>query len=211
VSSFEALVLDWAAAACSEWGYPPVGPDWLTEVTQRLPQGLRAAVADAVERAVIVVVGGHRFTLAGLGTTKGPYAFFSRSSRQVPAPNWEYFVQAAEYGRVSAAVSPRGYRVDFEDDLMDISISDADRLVWCIEVKEKARSLDGLLTGIRGYGRSLDWQAPDRGNDPLRKAKYLARHRPDYFSLVAIGCRFDFSVSYDGDRFSLVDDLVPFA
>ena len=208
---FERLVVEWAAAACAEWGYPPAGPDWLSTVTQRLPHGLRSAIADAAERGVIIVVGGHRFTLAGLGPTKGPYAFFSRSDRQVPAPNWECFIQAAEYGRISAAVAPRGYRVDFEDDLMDISVYDADRLLWCIEVKEKAGSLDGLLTGIRRYGRSPDWESPDRGNDPLRKAKYLARHRPDYFSLVAIGCRFDFSVSYDGDRFSLVDDLIPLA
>jgi hypothetical protein len=86
MSSFEALVLEWAAAACAEWSYPPVG-EWLATVTQRLPPGLRSAVADAVERAVILEVGGHRFTLAGLGTTKGPYAFFSRSDRQVPAPN----------------------------------------------------------------------------------------------------------------------------
>ncbi|HKN37912.1 MAG TPA: hypothetical protein VJ456_02240 [Acidimicrobiia bacterium] len=210
MSSFEALVLDWARAACADWGYPDVGAEWLSAVAARLPQGLGSAVADAVERGVIVVVDGHRFTLAGLDAGKGPYAFFSRSNRRVPAPNWEYFVQAAEYGRVTAAVGDRGYRVDFEDDLMDVSVYDEERLVWCIEVKEKARSLDSLLTGIRRYGRALDRNAPDRGDDALRKAKYLARRRPPYFSLVAIGCRLDFSVSYDGDRFSLVDDLVPF-
>lgn len=82
--------------------------------------------------------------------------------------------------------------------------------VW-VYGKGKKRSLDGLLTGIRRYGRAPDWESPDRANDPLRKAKYLARRRPDYFSLVAIGCRFDFSVSYDGDRLSLVDDIIPIA
>ena len=68
-------------------GTKPAGPDGLSTVTQRLPQGLGSAIAEAVERGVIVVVGGHRFTLAGLGATKGPYAFFSRSDRKVPAPN----------------------------------------------------------------------------------------------------------------------------
>jgi hypothetical protein len=45
--------------------------------------------------------------------------------------------------------------------------------------------------------------------DPLRKSKYLLRHRPPYFSMVAIGSRMDFSVEYHGDGFDLTEALVP--
>jgi hypothetical protein len=127
----------------------------------------------------------------------------------VPAPNWEYFVQAAEYGRVARVVEPRGLRVDFEDDLMDVAVYEGDRVLWCIEVKEKARDLETLLKGMRRESAHVDLTAPDRHNDPLRKSKYLLRHRPPYFSMVAIGSRMDFSVSYHGDGFDLTEDLVP--
>jgi hypothetical protein len=113
----------------------------------------------------------------------------------VPAPNWEYFVQAAEYGRVARAVEPQGLRVDFEDDLMEISVYEADRVVWCIEVKETARDLRSLLLGVRRECGHVDMSAPDRHNDPLRKSKYILRHRPSYFPMVAIGQRLDFSVT----------------
>jgi hypothetical protein len=170
---------------------------------------LREAIAVAVDDGTITVVNGHRFSLAGLAPGKGPYAFFSRSARRVPAPNWEYFVQAAEYGRVAKAVEPRGLRVDFEDDLMDVSVYDSDRALWCIEVKEKARDLEQLLLGIRDVAASVDMTSPDRHNDPLRKSKYLMRHRPPYFSLVSIGRRLDFSVIYDSAGFDLTADLIP--
>jgi hypothetical protein len=170
---------------------------------------LREAIATAGDDGTITVVDGHRFALAGLASGKGPYAFFSRSARHVPAPNWEYFVQAAEYGRVAKAVEPRGLRVDFEDDLMDISVYDSDRVLWCIEVKEKTRDLEQLLLGIREVAANVDMASPDRHNDPLRKSKYLMRHRPPYFSLVAIGRRFDFSVIYGSSGFELSDDLIP--
>lgn len=182
--------------------------DWLERIEHRLPPGLREAIAEAIENDSIRLVDGHRFSLSGLPTTKGPYAFFSRSARQVPAPNWEYFVQAAEYGRVARAVEPRGLRVDFEDDLMDVSVYEGDRVLWCIEVKEKAGDLQSLLQGMRRESPHVDLSAPDRGNDPLRKSKYLVRHRPPYFSMVAIGSRLDFSVSYRGGGFDLTEDLV---
>jgi hypothetical protein len=207
--SLEDLVVSWGQAACDEWGYPPLSEDWLSTVTGRLPPGLRQTIAEAVERSSISIVGGHRFSLAGLAARKGPYAFFSRSPRRVPAPNWEYFVQAAEYGRVTRAVEPRGLRVDFEDDLMDVAVYDGPHVVWCIEAKEKARDLEKLLRGLRQGSQHVDMNVSDRHNDPLRKSKYLMRRRPPYFSMVAIGRRLDFSVSYELDGFTLTEDLVP--
>lgn len=209
--SFEQLVMSWGSAACHDWGYPPLRPEWLDGLLKRLPTGLQHAVVDGVESGTIQVVGGHKFSLSGLRPGKGPYAFFSRSAGRAPAPNWEYFVQAAEYGRVKRAVAPRGLHVDFEDDLMDVSVYEADRVLWCIEVKEKASDLRPLLAGMRTGAHHVDPSAPDRHNDPLRKSKYLMRHRPPYLSLVAIGCRLDFSVSYTRTGFELTEDLVPVA
>ncbi len=120
VQSFEDLILSWGAAACAEWDYPDLPAEWMPTVMDRLPPRLRDAVAEAVNSGTIRVVNDHRFTLSGLPPGKGPYAFFSRSQRRVPAPNWEYFVQAAEYRRVARAVTPQGLRVMFEltDDLV---------------------------------------------------------------------------------------------
>ena len=94
---------------------------------------------------------------------------------------------------------------------MDVSVSAGNRVLWCIEVKEKGRDLDPLLTGMRRIGVNVDLLGPDRHNDPLRKSKYLLRHRPPYFSLVAVGRRLDFSVVYSANGFELTEDLVPLA
>ena len=207
--SFDQLIGSCGEAACCEWGYPSLPANWLPAIEQRLPPGLRAAIADAVANGTMLIVDGHRFSLSGLAPSKGPYALFSRSARKVPAPNWEYFVQAAEYVRLAQLVQPRGLRVDFEDDLMDVAVYEGGRVLWCIEVKEKARDLESLLKGMRLEAPHVDLTAPDRHNDPLRKAKYLLRHRPPYFSAVAIGSRLDFSVTYHSDGFVLTEDLVP--
>jgi hypothetical protein len=209
MGSFNQLIGSCGEVACSEWGYPALPADWLPAIEQRLPPGLRKAIAEAVENGTMLIVDGHRFSLSGLAASKGPYALFSRSAREVPAPNWEYFVQAAEYGRLSRIVEPRELRVDFEDDLMDVAVYEGGRVLWCIEVKEKSRDLSSLLKGMRQHASHVDLTAPDRHNDPLRKSKYLLRHRPPYFSLVAIGSRLDFSVTYHSDGFVLTEDLVP--
>jgi hypothetical protein len=64
--------------------------------------------------------------------------------------------------------------------------------------------------GRLGFGLDDD----DRGNDPLRKAKYLVRTdaRPLYFGLSAIGYRQLFRVEYQKDnRFALHQEEDPFA
>lgn len=81
---------------------------------------------------------------------------------------------------------------------MDVAVYEGDCVLWCIEVKEKARDLQSLLHGMRRESPHIDMARPDRHDDPLRKSRYLLRHRPPYFSLVAIGSRLDFSVSYHG-------------
>jgi hypothetical protein len=94
---------------------------------------------------------------------------------------------------------------------MDIALYHGDQLVVCCEVKEKTVQLSGLLQGIITYESGIDWDAPDRGNDPLRKAKYLSDKRPEYFYLMSIGSRREFAVSFpEGKEFELVETLIPY-
>jgi hypothetical protein len=108
--------------------------------------------------------------------------------------------------------SAKGYLIAAEDRLMDITVSDPDgALRWYIEVKERAIDVPGLVDRIGTYGHEgVELNAPDRGNDALRKAKYLIWYRPVYLSVSAIGLRRDFQVAYAaGNRFALIDDMVP--
>jgi hypothetical protein len=157
---------------------------------------------------------GYRFTLRGFPPGKGPYAWVSRHQAHAPAMNWEYLVQAAEYARVYAALSSKGFLVAVEDRLMDITVSDSDgKLLWYIEAEERAADVPAFVERLGRYGRTgVDLDAPDRNNDPLRKAKYVLRYRPQYLSVSSIGLRRDLQISYSAEnRFALIDDMVPLA
>lgn len=207
---FDDLVLAWASAACRDWGYPDLPSDFIEGVRKRLPSGVREALAVGLEQGAIISTGGHKFTLKDLASGKGPYAWFSKSDRLVPAPNWEYFVQAAEYARLYHSLASKDYQLVFEDDLMDIAVYQGGKLLVCVEVKEKASQLPPLIAAIRSYEGGFDASSPDRGNDGLRKAKYLVRSRPSFFALVAIGGRLEFNVSHPAPgQFILTDDVIP--
>ncbi len=136
-------------------------------------------------------------------------------------PNWEYFVQAAEYVRLFRLAAVERLELTFEDELMDLTLRRGERLLVCCEVKERPAQIETLLNGkpsSRGNGRKglmqhqrrVDLQEKDRGNDPLRKAKYLATKRPDYFYAVAIGRRYEFRMDYPtGWAFRLTEDVIP--
>lgn len=213
---FRDLVQDWIRSACDEWGYPQVsGEPYCDRVTERIPAGVGALIANGYREGAIVPVGGHKFTLRGLSTGKGPYAWVSRSAQtQIPAMNWEYLVQVAEFIRLRGVLPGKHFVVKFEDRLMDLTVSDPDgALRWYVEVKEQAGEVPLFLDAIKAHGNAgVDLDRSDRGNDPLRKAKYLVRYQPSYFSVAAIGVRHDFRVSYQGgNRFGLFHDMVPFA
>jgi hypothetical protein len=92
---------------------------------------------------------------------------------------------------------------------MDIGVYRDGQLVVCCEVKEKSSQARRLITGIRAYENELNASVP--GKDPLQKAKYIAKHRPSFFYVVAIGTRNEFSVSYpQGKAFELREDVIPF-
>ncbi len=207
---FFELMQGWADSACAEWGYPSITADQLAGVPERLPLGLQALIEKGHDDGAIKTVG-LRFTLAGLPDGIGPYAWLSKDPRHVPAVNWEYLVQAAEYVRVHGQSAPLGFKVLAEDRLMDITVERDGTMLWYIEVKEKAADLPLLAERIAAYGAAgVDLEVADRGNDPLQKARYLVRYRPRYFSLTAIGMRLDYRSEYVSQTtFRLIPDMVP--
>jgi hypothetical protein len=211
VQLFDAQLTGWARLACEEWGFACPPSEFFAKMTARLPEGLRATIGFGLEQG-LVIPQGHSFLVKGLGPGKGPYRWFSRfASEQRPNPNWEYYVQVAEFVRLSTALAERGYELTFEDDLMDIGVYRARQLVVCCEIKEKSSQATRLVSRMRSYQPGVNLSESDRGNDPLRKAKYLVTKRPKYFYLVAIGARFEFSVSYPRDHaFDLHEDVLPF-
>jgi len=108
----------WAAAACSEWKWREPDEAYFDRAYERLPQGLRTLIARGVASGLIIE-NGRQFTLRGLAPTKGPYAWFSRhTENEEPNPNWEYFVQVAEFVRLSEVAARSGHTITFEDQLI---------------------------------------------------------------------------------------------
>ncbi len=190
------VVLRWGQAAAEEFGYLPPSPDCAAAAVDRLGPEVMAAVLAGLASGDVEVVG-PRFWLPAVGVRKGPYAWCSRSSRGVSAPNWEYFVQVAIWLQVRRVV-PSHAVVGFEDGLMDVSVRVDGAVVWCVEVKERAAQLRPLLRGPQEHGRHVDLDSPDRSDDPLLKGKYVGRHRPRWFSLVAGDAWTDHGVEFTG-------------
>lgn len=92
---------------------------------------------------------------------------------------------------------------------MDIGVYKGNELVLCCEVKETPLQASRLISAIKRYEAGVDWTEPDRGNDPLRKAKYILKRKPAYLSVVAIGTRHEFSVAETNQGFRLEPDIVP--
>jgi hypothetical protein len=213
MATFDDLARSSVLAACREWDYPPPGEAWFETLNARLPRGIRSLFAEGVDAGLLLIVNEFRFTMRDLPPGKGPYALYGKSELELPAPHWEYFVQAVDYVRVRQSLAPKGYLIGVEDNLMDVTVRRSDgELLWYIESKEKSTELEKLMATVRAWGRNgVDFGHDDRGKDGLRKAKYLLKNRPPYFSGSAIGIRLDFSVSYIGDnRFELIEDAVPY-
>jgi len=205
---------NWVKSACKDWGYPEPSDQYYLNVKKRLPEGLRTLLGLGLKQGLIISQG-KTFTLKSLSPRKGPYKWFSPGEKRIgvrePHPNWEYFVQVAEFVRLYQIASAKGLVVKFEDDWIDIAIYQDGRLFVSFEVKERARKIHELIRGIKAYQQEIDFSAPDRGNDALRKAKYIAKRKPEYFCGVAIGARCEYRVSYPkGQAFQLARDMVPY-
>ena len=209
--AFDQQVRTWASIACKEWGYAEPSEQFFVKLNERLPAGLIATIGFGIEKG-IVIPDGCTFRIRGLNDTKGPYNWFSRdNAKRRPNPNWEYYIQVAEYVRLWQMFEKTDYVLTFEDTLMDIGVYKQNKLLVCCEIKERSSQAKNLIKGIKAYETGIDLTVPDRANDPLRKAKYIVDRRPLFFYLVAIGVRYEFSVSFpEGKAFELKEDVIPF-
>lgn len=164
---FDNYFRDWVRAACEKWGYPMPSDRYYARIYERLPEGLRALLNSGLKSGLIISKG-QTFTLKGLPYGKGPYNWFSHNDAvKEPAPNWEYFVQVAEFIRLHAIATVRGLLVTFEDDSMDIALYQNDRLVAYYEVKERISQIQELIKGIKVHQSAVDFTTLDRGNGAL--------------------------------------------
>lgn len=123
-------------------------------------------------------------------------------------PCWELYIQFADYSRIRSVAERHGLTTRLEDRLMDITVHAGESLLLYVENKVKKSDALKLLEVMRKHGESgFDLNDPDKGNDPLRKAKYLVRDNshPAYFALSAIEIEQVFRVEYlrNNNRFVL--------
>ena len=148
------------------------------------------------------------------GSRGGQFTLIHRGYGTVE-PCWELYIQLADYAWLRTVAERYGLHVRLEDGLMDLTVRTSDSLVLYVEHKLTKEKAEELLFKMSEYGRrGFDLADKDRGNDPLRKAKYLVRDgaRPLYFGLSAIGYKQLFRVEYfEVNRFELHADDSAFA
>ena len=188
---------EWVGAACDAWGYSQPREEFFHRVLGRLTDPIVDWIGYGIH-AELVVEDGVQFNLVENPSGKGPYKWFSkRTGAAEPQCNWEYYVQVAHFLRLWQPCRMVNSRLTFEDELMDLTVRRNGQILWCIEVKERSHQLERLLMKLGSLGtEGVNLHSPDRGNDPLRKAKYLVNHKPQLFSAVAIDLTRDFRVTY---------------
>jgi hypothetical protein len=149
------------------------------------------------------------------GRRGGRFTMINRGDGKAD-PCWELFVQLADYAWLRTIAERHGQTVRLEDRLMDLTVRSGNDLVLYVEHKLSRALATRLLEEMRAYGKTgFNLDVIDKGNDPLRKAKYLVRDstsRPLYFGLSAVGYRQLFSIEYgEGNRFQLLEDDRPFS
>lgn len=146
---FDQQVRLWVSSACHEWGFPDPSEQFFGKLNERLPSGLLATIGFGIEKG-IVVPNGCTFMIKGLTQTKGHYNWFSRDNTKCrPNPNWEYYIQVAEYVRLWQVFENSDHVLTFEDALMDIGVYKDNKLLVCCEIKEKSTQAKKLITGIK--------------------------------------------------------------
>jgi len=146
---------------------------------------------------------------------RGGQFTITHQGRGSVAPCWELFVQLADYAWLRTVAARHGQEVRLEDRLMDLTVRAGRRLLLYVEQKTTRAVAKKLLARMRQYGENgFEVDDPDRGDDALRKAKYLVRvgGHPIYFGLSAVDYSELFRVEYlDGNRFRLNADARPFS
>ena len=149
---FQVHLRRWVKSACAEWSVAEPGEEYYTVCNERLPIGLRTLLARGLSEGLILVEG-HRFRLQGFASQKGPYQLFSNRPWQGgPHPNWEYYIQVAEYVRLQRVAAGFDLRLAFEDVAMDLALY-------------HGNALFGLR---RGQGKSGPFTPPDAAGERIR-------------------------------------------
>ena len=94
---------------------------------------------------------------------------------------------------------------------VDIGIVIPEKLNLFVEVKEKKYQWEKSIREVKAIGRNgVQLHTPDRGNDSLRKAKYIAAGRPSYFSGYTPEGFDSYAVTYQSEnRFALKPVEIP--
>jgi hypothetical protein len=146
----------------------------------------------------LIDVSGHNFQVCSRTV---PYNFFGF--------NREYIVQIAAYVLLITDYEYPKNSCDVEYHLMDVVVfRDKQAYIYC-EAKNTKKDADSLLKEMTKYSENVPMDAEDRGNDPLRKAKYLIKDKPKYFWLISAESRQAFSVEHGKYSFKLIpaDDI----
>ncbi len=114
--------------------------------------------------------------------------------------NREYIAQLGLY--FSLKSSYPNARVVLEDKFMDIVVYQEDYVI-AIEVKKSSKDVKVLLKGLLEVSRNPDIKIPDRGNDPLRKAKAILNLRPNEFWLASPETTEKFKIEFIEKGFTL--------
>ncbi len=204
LSAFKRHFRYWVRCACGERGCDLPGDEFYEVVRRWLGQETILWIGWGLRQGLILEEA-HRFRVTG--STAGPFQWFSRRDWQGHPlhPNWEAFFHVAFFVRLWRPCQERALRVMFEHKNMDIAVFGDERLIWCIEAKVGWLKVQKLIADVGAFGgEGVDIQVEDRGNDPLRKAKYLILNRPEFFSVVEPGLQHHFEVVYKGvERFDL--------
>ena len=183
--SFDALFDNWANEAVAIAQFAGKSPE------DRIPVSVQMKVAKLWE--IGICYPGSKPACFRMADAKGggPYNWFSYyPSNKTIYTNREYFVQVAafhdlviEYGypeswltfEYNESVPPVSLAID-----IGIQLPDGQKAF--VEVKERKEQWEALILAVKAIGREgVDLVEPDRGNDALRKAKYIAAGRPESF------------------------------
>lgn len=127
---------------------------------------------------------------------KHTYSFFTL--------NREYLVQIAAYVELITEYGYPSERCKFEYHLMDVVVFQKDGSPHIyVEAKKKDDELEKLTNSISKYSDNVPMDAKDRGNDPLRKCKYIVNDKPKYLWLVGPDHRLSFLIEHIETGFHL--------
>ncbi len=127
--------------------------------------------------------------------------------------NREYLTQFAALVALTSDYSYPLADCRFEYHMMDICVFKKEKPYIYVETKVSERGAELLLEKITGmYAPDVvsHLGEHDRGNDPLRKAKYMFQDRPEYLWLVTPRNQRAFRIDYTDKGFLLVPiDAIP--